>query len=257
MYGFVCDMPAIMAVTGQYKDTYTVEDASQAHGSSLLGDSRVGSYGDLAAFSLFPTKPLGAAGDAGIVVTDSEVYAGYVRSYCNVGRALDDPNTYLHVGYTHRLDAVQATVLRGKLYHLDAWRKRREELAASYLAELTEHIPTVLMTMLAPPNQKDNAWYAYPVRFADKEQRERVQEHMREQGIPCKQHYNLTVPDTPAYKYNPRVVFSSEIGQAREFTERLLCLPIHEFMTEEQVKYICQEIRKGLELAKPETEGQE
>ena len=131
MYGIMCDMQALVHLVNQHDNVFMVEDASHAHGSSDIHGRKAGSYGDLAAFSLFPAKPLGAAGDAGIVVTNQKSYAEYVRSYCDVGRG-ESWDVYDKVGFTYRLDTLQAVILRAKLRCLDSWRLQRQHLAEKY-----------------------------------------------------------------------------------------------------------------------------
>jgi dTDP-3-amino-3,4,6-trideoxy-alpha-D-glucose transaminase len=131
LYGNVCDMEAASAMAARH-DLAVVEDAAQAHGSERSG-KRPGGFGHPACYSFYPSKNLGALGDAGAVVTDDDVLAGRIRSLGNHGREPDAHDLHVRVGTNERLDALQAAFLRVKLPMLDTANLRRREIAAHYL----------------------------------------------------------------------------------------------------------------------------
>jgi len=128
LYGYTCDMDSIGSIAREY-DCIVLEDASQAHGATY-GGKPVGSFGKVAAFSLYPGKNLGAAGDAGVITTsDPEIYKRLLLLR-NVGSV----KKYHHVvkGSNHRLDTLQAIILKEKLPYLDAWNSARRNIVKSY-----------------------------------------------------------------------------------------------------------------------------
>lgn len=140
LYGQTADMEAIRAVA-RHVNAAVVEDAAQAHGARYHG-RRAGSLGDAATFSFYPTKNLGALGDAGAVTTHDATLARRIAQLRDHGQA----RKYEHdvVGFNSRLDALQAAVLRVKLQRLDAWNTRRRTLAAAYRAGL-QGMPSVVL----------------------------------------------------------------------------------------------------------------
>lgn len=240
MYGIMCDMQAISTLVNQRTGVFLVEDASHAHGSRDIYGRMAGAYSDLAAFSLFPAKPLGAAGDAGIVTTNQHYYEKHIRSYCNVGRG-HDWETYDRVGFTYRLDALQALILRAKLHCLDDWREYRERVATKYWAELQANFIQLPVTR---PVTFSCAWYGFPLRIV-RDIRERLQTRLFEQGIPCKRYYPQILPSGPPLareKIAGRVHVVGDLHVARKCCDEVLCIPIHEFLSDEQQDFIIKQI---------------
>jgi dTDP-4-amino-4,6-dideoxygalactose transaminase len=167
-----------------------IEDAAQAHGARM-GGHRVGSLGDAAAFSFYPGKNLGALGDGGAIVTESEELADFVRQYANYGSS----SKYQHdiLGVNSRLDELQAAVLRVKLRHLDAWNRARREIADRYTLALSGvplEIPSV-------PNASEPVWHLYTVRL---DERDSLIEYLRQQGVGTGIHYPVPCHQQGAYR---------------------------------------------------------
>jgi dTDP-4-amino-4,6-dideoxygalactose transaminase len=157
LYGCPADMEAIVE-TARRHGLLVLEDASQAHGA-CYNDARVGGLGDVAAFSFYPTKNLGAYGDAGAVVTDDPVLADKVRALRNGGQGQRHVHDLL--GTNSRLDEVQAAILRVKLPRLDGWNERRRALAARYRAGLRGMEG---LTLPVAPGYTEHVYYLYVVR---------------------------------------------------------------------------------------------
>ena len=132
LYGRMADMPAIVDIAERHH-LILIEDCAQAHGAMLAG-RKAGSWGQAGAYSFYPTKNLGAYGDAGMVVTGNEGLAEHIRSLGNYGKSGRD--RLEEVGLNSRLDELHAAMLRVKLRHLDDWNKRRKHLASRYLEGL-------------------------------------------------------------------------------------------------------------------------
>lgn len=239
MYGIMCDMQSILALANKHENVYVVEDASHAHGSRDISGRLAGSYGDLSAFSMFPAKPLGACGDAGAVVTNREQYADFVRSYCDVGRG-ESWDVFDKVGFTYRLDAIQATILKAKLRYLDAWRERREQIAKFYF-ERWKSIEEIRLPY-PRPTMKGTAWYAFPIRL-QKQLRRELQNCLFVHSIPYKRYYPQVTSAVRWVDAEPRVNVATSIHTAKRISDEVLCLPIHEFLTDDQVKYIADKVR--------------
>ena len=185
LYGRLADMPAICEFA-KAKGLLVFEDAAQSHGAKLderleTRDERKVARSTAAAYSFYPTKNLGALGDAGMVVTDDADLARTVRMLGNYGSERKYVNKY--VGVNSRLDEVQAAILLEKLLHLDAWNARRREIAARYCSEIRN--PLVRVTPV-PANPLSHVWHVFPV-FC--ERRDELQAFLSARGIETLVHY--------------------------------------------------------------------
>ena len=187
LYGRLADMPAICEFA-KAKGLLVFEDAAQSHGAGLderretRDESKV-ARSTAAAYSFYPTKNLGALGDAGMVVTDDAELARTVRMLGNYGSERKYVNKY--VGVNSRLDEVQAAILLEKLLHLDAWNARRREIAARYCSEIRN--PLVRVTPV-PANPLSHVWHVFPV-FC--ERRDELQAFLSARGIETLVHYPI------------------------------------------------------------------
>jgi dTDP-4-amino-4,6-dideoxygalactose transaminase len=223
LYGQLADMTAVRELA-RAKGLFVVEDACQAHGGVRNGH-RAGSSGDAAAFSFYPAKNLGAFGDAGALLTSDEALAERARALREHGQR----RKYHHeqIGYTARLDAVQAAVLGRKLPYLDEWNESRRAAARYYSESLDEigdlRLPTT-------PRGSEPAWHLYVVRTADAGG---LAEHLAAAGIASGRHYPRPPHLAPAYASLglPRGAFPV----AEALADEGLSLPIFPGMTEEQL----------------------
>ena len=179
LYGLPADMDPINSLARQH-GFRVIEDSAQAHGSKYKGH-RAGALGDIAAFSFYPGKCLGAFGDAGAVVTNDDAVADKVRALRNYGSRTKYYNDYK--GLNSRLDELQAAILRIKLRHLEEWNGRRRALA-SLLHEALCGIPEIVLPAEAP--ELESCWHLYVIRTP---QRERVQQALASRGIGTMIHY--------------------------------------------------------------------
>ena len=186
LFGHPCDADGLRSLCDEHGLLF-VEDAAQAHGAEYRG-RRCGSLADIAAFSFYPGKNLGAYGDAGGIVTDDDALAEKIR----VLRDLGQRRKYEHVaiGSNERLDTLQAAVLRVKLRHLDRWNELRREHAATYSALLAETVQTPLVADWARP-----VWHLYVIRLAN---RDELREALGAEGIASGMHYPLPLHLQPA-----------------------------------------------------------
>jgi dTDP-4-amino-4,6-dideoxygalactose transaminase len=223
LYGQLADIRRVQEIAGRH-GLIVVEDACQAHGAMRDG-IRAGTAGLAGAFSFYPGKNLGAFGDAGALVTSDPVLAENMRMLREHGQR----QKYRHeqIGYTSRLDTVQALVLLCKLPHLDAWNAQRRELAARYEAGLANigdiRLPPV-------PAGSEPVWHLYVLRTA---RRDELAAHLRSQGIGVGLHYPQPPHLSPAYA---ELGFGAGAFPLTEALSReLLSLPLFPGMTDEQL----------------------
>ncbi|MBZ4486900.1 DegT/DnrJ/EryC1/StrS family aminotransferase [Microbacterium sp. cx-55] len=234
LFGQTAPMGLISALARRH-DLFVVEDAAQAQGAS--GPSGpAGSLGHVAATSFYPGKNLGAAGDAGAVLTDDPALAARVRTLGAHGSSVK----YVHdrVGMNARLDAVQATVLRAKLRRLDGWNGARRSAADRY-AELLADVPGVRLPVSRPGN--DDVWHLYVIRV---DERDRVLAELGAAGIGAGIHYPTPVHLTAAY-----ADLGYRRGQfpvAEAAADRILSLPMFPHLTAAQQHRVAEGVRDAV-----------
>jgi dTDP-4-amino-4,6-dideoxygalactose transaminase len=223
LFGQMADMTALMALARAH-ELSVVEDAAQAHGARHAG-RRAGSLGHAAAFSFFPGKNLGAYGDGGAVVTASRRLSDWLM----MARQHGSRQKFQHefIGTNSRLDELQAAILRVKLKHLDAWNSRRREIAKLYDRELAE---VCEVRPLRVKVEDESARHLYVVRLP---QRDKVQDHLRRQGIQTAAHYPSLLADQPALAAAARTSPATRV--AKDLSHQVLSLPIHPSLCDSDV----------------------
>lgn len=231
LYGQAADMNEINAIAKEY-GLVVIEDAAQAHGALYKG-KRAGNLGDAAAFSFFPSKNLGAMGDAGAVVTDDKEIADKVRALSNYGSEKKYYNMY--TGFNSRLDEMQAAILRVKLKQLDRWNAYRQKVAEKYLAGICHE--SVQKPIVC--DDRDHVWHIFPVRTAE---RDVLQRYLLEHGIETLVHYPIPMHLQEAYwELN---MPKGSLPLAEEISETELSLPMFYGITEEQVEYVIETVNR-------------
>lgn len=231
IYGQAADMKEIVELARQRKIA-VVEDAAQAHGALYQG-KKVGSLGDVACFSFYPTKGLGAFGDGGMIVTNhAEIYkkANMLRDY---GRK--DRYDHTIKGYNSRLDTVQAVVLLAKLRHLDEWNRMRRVHAAYYSKALKDidgiRVPVV-------KEDRSHVFQTYAVRLPH---RDRVCEEMKKKGIGVLIHYPIPLHLQEAYAELGYKKGDFPVGE--QVADEILSLPMFPHIAEDQRDYVCETLK--------------
>ncbi|MCT9819000.1 DegT/DnrJ/EryC1/StrS family aminotransferase [Microbacterium sp. W1N] len=222
LFGQTAPMAEVLAIAARH-GLAVVEDAAQAQGASS-SEGRAGAFGALAATSFYPGKNLGAAGDAGAVLTGDAELAAAVRTLAAHGSA----TKYVHerIGCNARMDAVQATVLRAKLRRLERWNEHRRTAATRYEA-LLDGIDGVRLPTSRPGNT--DVWHLYVVRV---DERDRVLAALADAGIGAGIHYPTIVPQTQAYAGLGHR--AGEFPVAEAAATRILSLPMFPHLTEAQ-----------------------
>lgn len=231
LYGQLADVATLREETRRC-GAVLVEDAAQAHGAFRDG-AHAGSCGDLAATSFYPGKNLGAYGDGGAVLTNSDDLAERVRLL----RCHGERSRQCHdiVGFNSRLDPLQAVVLSAKLAHLDEWNALRAQAARNYDRMLAE-LSTVVRPEVGVPG---HAWHLYVVRVPD---RDEVLAGLRAQGIAAAVHYPTPVHRTAAFAHlgYPAGTFP----EAERASQEILSLPLFPGITEKQQIVVVEALRK-------------
>ncbi|MFD2248196.1 DegT/DnrJ/EryC1/StrS family aminotransferase [Pontibacter ruber] len=231
LYGQACEMGPLVELATKYK-LAIVEDFAQAQGASWAGQP-VGSFGKANATSFYPTKNLGALGDAGAITTSDETVAAFARKYRNYGESEKYHNEL--IGVNSRLDTLQAAVLRVKLQHLDNLNAERQRLAQVYLQEL-QSIDDLVLPKTAP-----NCSHVYHIFNIRTPQRDQLKVWLQERGIHTAIHYPVPIHLQPAYtflKYKP-----GDFPVAEELAATSLSLPLFPGMRYEEQEHVIQSIK--------------
>jgi dTDP-4-amino-4,6-dideoxygalactose transaminase len=234
LYGQLAPMKTLAEFAGEH-GLAIVEDAAQSHGATQCGNP-AGTLGLAAATSFYPGKNLGAYGDAGAVVTNSDAVARKVRLLGDHG----SERKYVHaeLGFNSRMDSLQAVVLRAKLRRLADWNERRRQAAIRYHRLLAE-LDDVILPRTAPDNV--HVWHLYVVQVP---RRDHVVEFLRERGIQAAIHYPEPVHLLPAFRsygYGP-----GDFPVAEEAATRILSLPLYPQITPDQQRAVTDALRQAL-----------
>ncbi len=225
LYGHPCDMDALSELALEH-DLYIIEDCAQAHGAEYKG-KRVGSVGDVATFSFYPGKNLGAYGDGGAITTNDEALAKKCRMIANHGRIAKYDHEF--EGRNSRLDGLQAAILSVKLKHLPVWTERRIKIAGLYTELLKEENNIIL------PIRKEWAKQVYHLFVIRTEKRDELKEYMAQQGVQTGVHYPISLPKLKSYEY---IQQAHEPMFANYSDSTLLSLPIGEHLTDTDIQKV-------------------
>jgi len=232
LFGQPAEMDAILKIAKKYK-LYVIEDCAQAHGAKYK-NKIVGSIGDIGCFSFFPGKNLGAYGDAGIITTNNKKLAEQIYILRNHGRL----EKYKHriEGINSRLDEIQATILRVKLKHLKKWNKARQKNAKIY-DKFFKNTNDIIMPHATEDDKP--VYYYYVIRAKS---RKKIQTKLKNKGISTGIHYPIPLHLQPAYKYLGHK--KGDFPNAERASKEILSLPIYPELTEKQIKFIVNIIKK-------------
>lgn len=233
LYGQACEMDTIQAIAKKHNLT-VIEDAAQAIGATFDG-KKVGELGDTCCFSFFPTKNLGAYGDGGMVVTNSDDLAEKLRVLRVHG---SKPKYYHHVlGYNSRLDELQAAVLNIKFKHLDDWSTKRREKAHRY----TELISESLSDHITTPVELDKCYHVFHQYTIRTEKRTELQEFLKEKGIASMVYYPKPLHIQPVFEeFGYR---EGDLPETEKAALEVLSLPMYPELKEEQQVYIVEQMK--------------
>lgn len=223
LYGRCCDMVAINTVAQRY-NLMVLEDAAQAHGA-WHGSHWAGNLGNAAGWSFYPSKNLGALGDAGAITTNDDALANRLRALRNYGSVQKYVNEY--AGHNSRLDELQAAILSVKLPWLDRENSRRRALARLYLTGITN--PSV---RLPPADQPDeDVWHLFVVRHP---RRDAFRAYLLERGVSTEVHYPISPHHQRAYAAYAHL----SLPISEQLHREVVSLPLNPTLTDDEVTYI-------------------
>jgi dTDP-4-amino-4,6-dideoxygalactose transaminase len=235
LYGQPADMDPILNIAIKY-NLKVVEDAAQAHGSEYRG-RKVGSIGDMACFSFYPGKNLGAYGDGGAIVTNNDEFALKARMFANHGRI--DKYDHLIEGVNSRLDGLQAAILGVKLKHLPEWTEKRRKNAYLY----NQHLNDMDLITPAETDTVKAVYHLYVVR-TKKEVRLKLQEYLRFKGISTGIHYPIALPNLRAYTYLNHN--ENDFPEASKASREILSLPMFPELRAVEIQFVADQIKEFL-----------
>jgi dTDP-4-amino-4,6-dideoxygalactose transaminase len=230
LYGQPCDMGPLMELARE-RDLRVIEDCAQAHGAAD-GGRTAGTFGDLATFSFYPGKNLGAYGDAGAIVTGEETLANRCRMIANHGRI--DKYDHLLEGRNSRLDGLQAAILSAKLPYLERWTEARRSVASEY-RRLFHGTKDLIL-----PVERPGARHVYHLFVVRSSRRDALRLHLDERGIQTGIHYPAALPDLRAYSH---LDWPSAEMNASRYADEILSLPMGEHLGPEDIERVARAVR--------------
>jgi dTDP-4-amino-4,6-dideoxygalactose transaminase len=231
-HGQTANMDPICEIARKYSLT-VIDDCAQALGAEYKG-RKVGQLSDISCFSFYPTKQMGAYGDAGMVVTNNETFATKIRSLHNYGRK--DKYVFDSIGYNSRLDEVQAAILSIKLKYVDEWNEKRRFLAKRY-TELLSGMPNI-----KTPIEKEFAKHVYWVFNIRTKYRDKLQQFLTEKGIGNDIIYAIPIPFQKPYEYLRYK--KGDFPVSERSAQEMISIPMFPELAEEEQSYIVEVIKE-------------
>ena len=244
LFGLPADYKAIRSIADKY-GLLILEDGAQGFGGTIDG-KRACSFGDIATTSFFPAKPVGCYGDGGAVFTDNDEWAALIESYRVHGKGQFKYDN-VRIGMNSRLDTVQAAVLQVKLKAFAEYELDDINVAAD---RYTERLKDILATPVIPDGFR-SSWAQYTLRLKDKDQRDALQAALKAEGIPSMVYYPKPMHLQTAFadlsfRAEPQAESRNLCPVATSLCDRVLSLPMHPYLTTEQIDMVCDVIRKSL-----------
>ena len=229
LYGQPAEMDAIMAVAQRHK-LWVIEDCAQAHLARYKGQL-VGTFGHAATFSFYPSKNLGAYGDAGAVTTTDDRLADWMATFARHG----GKNEHVMEAINSRMDGMQAAILNAKIPHLQAWTDARRMVAGHY-DRLLAGLPAVETPRIGP--NRDHVYHLYVIRA---ERRDALKAHLEKAGVSTVLNYPKALPFYPAYAYLGHTPEQFPVAYRNQ--SRILSLPIYPEMPLDMIEYVTTQVR--------------
>ena len=238
LFGQPADFPEIRKITQRY-NMLLLEDGAQGFGGSI-GEQKACSFGDIATTSFFPAKPLGCYGDGGAVFTNNDEWAELIRSYKVHGKGANKYDN-VRIGLNSRLDTLQAAILLAKFENfVNHEIKAVNEVAENYSKQLREYVNIPLVG-----NSFVSSWAQYTIRTKNKEERNEIQEKLKEKQIPCMVYYEKPLHEQKAF--NKNVEQKTGLENSVVLCNTVLSLPMHPYLKKEEVLNVSNVIIEILE----------
>jgi len=233
LYGNTVFMPDIINLSRKH-NLFVIEDCAQAIGASVLGE-KVGTWGDAGCFSFYPAKNLGGLGQGGAIITSNKSIVDKAMCLGNVGRKEGSWYEYSDVGYNSRLDAVNALFLNTCLSHIDTWNVNRLKVAKRYEKNFSK-----CSTVSTPFIDKGctHVYHLYEIKVTSKTIRDDLQIFLKDNGIFSALHYPVPCHKQEVYSEYNNLTF----GTTESLSDTLLSIPMHPFLTNDEIDFICEKI---------------
>ncbi|MDZ7316705.1 MAG: DegT/DnrJ/EryC1/StrS family aminotransferase, partial [candidate division KSB1 bacterium] len=231
LYGHPCDMPVIMKVADRF-GLKVIEDCAQAHDAAVAG-KKTGTFGHYGCFSFYPSKNLGAFGDAGMIVTDDPVEAEKLKMLRNYGQS----QRYYHdiLGFNSRLDELQAAILSAKLPFLNQWNERRRAIAKRFNR-------LIINPAIEKPIERQGCRHVYHLYVVRHPERDRLRDYLAKKGVGTQIHYPVPCHLQKAYAFLG--YRKGDFPIAEHYAEQVLSLPNYPELEDEEIDLISQIINE-------------
>ena len=239
LFGLPANYPSIRQIADKYH-LLILEDGAQGFGGNINGQ-RACSFGDISTTSFFPAKPLGCYGDGGAVFTDNDEWAALIESYRVHGKGTFKYDN-VRIGMNSRLDTVQAAILQVKLRAFRDYELADVNKVASRYTELLKDVPGIKTPVI--PTCFYSSWAQYTLRLDSKERRDTLQTRLKEQGIPSMVYYPTPMHLQTAFQH--LASDNSHLTSATRLSETVLSLPMHPYMTDEDIQSVVDAIKVSI-----------
>ncbi len=239
LFGLPANYPAIRQIADKYH-LLILEDGAQGFGGNINGQ-RACSFGDISTTSFFPAKPLGCYGDGGAVFTDNDEWAALIQSYRVHGKGTFKYDN-VRIGMNSRLDTVQAAILQVKLRAFRDYELADVNKVASRYTELLKDVPGIKTPVI--PTGFYSSWAQYTLRLDSKERRDTLQTRLKEQGIPSMVYYPTPMHLQTAFQH--LASDNSHLTSATRLSETVLSLPMHPYLTDEDIQSVVEAVKSSL-----------
>ena len=239
LFGLPANYPAIRQIADKYH-LLILEDGAQGFGGNINGQ-RACSFGDISTTSFFPAKPLGCYGDGGAVFTDNEEWAALIESYRVHGKGTFKYDN-VRIGMNSRLDTVQAAILQVKLRAFRDYELADVNKVAAKYTELLKDVACIKTPVI--PTGFYSSWAQYTLRLDSKERRDTLQTRLKEQGIPSMVYYPTPMHLQTAFQH--LASDNSHLTSATRLSETVLSLPMHPYMTDEDIQSVVDSIKVSI-----------
>lgn len=239
LFGLPANYPAIRQIADNY-GLLILEDGAQGFGGAING-KRACSFGDISTTSFFPAKPLGCYGDGGAVFTDNDDWAVLIESYRVHGKGSFKYDN-VRIGLNSRLDTIQAAILQVKLRAFADYELADVNRVAAKYTELLKDVPGIKTPVI--PDGLYSSWAQYTLRLDSKEQRDTLQARLKEQGIPSMVYYPKPMHLQTAFQH--LASDNSHLTSATRLSETVLSLPMHPYMTDEDIQSVVDAIKVSI-----------
>lgn len=233
LFGLPADYAGIEKIAKKY-NLLVLEDGAQGFGG-MIGEQRACGFGDIATTSFFPAKPLGCYGDGGAVFTDDDSVADYLRSIAVHGKGTFKYDN-IRIGLNSRLDTIQAAVLKVKL---KAFKESELDAVNGAAEKYTELLAGIVETPVVP-EAFYSSWAQYTIKLKDREQRDALQLHMKEKGIPTMVYYPKPMHEQTAFAGNKNYV---DCPTTKKLCDTVLSLPMHPYLSNQDIQKVVDELK--------------